>query len=105
MTLNKLLLLIAPVGLMMAACLGLTGSETWLARFGNSAEAQQTIGRIGIALPYVSAAAIGVIFVFAARGAMAIKSAGLGVMFGAIAVIAIAGIREVKRLAGFPVRR
>ena len=61
MTLNKLLLVIAPVGLMMAVCLGLTGSETWLTRFGNSAEAKQTLGRIGIALPYMSAAAIGVI--------------------------------------------
>ena len=47
MTLNKLLLLIAPVGLMIAVCLGLTGSESWLARFGNSSEAQLTLGRIG----------------------------------------------------------
>jgi type IV secretion system protein VirD4 len=101
MTLNKLLLVIAPVGLMIAACLGLTGSETWLAPFGNSLEAQQTLGRIGIALPYVSAAALGVVFLFAARGAIAIKSAGVGVLIGAIGVIAIAGMREFSRLSGF----
>ncbi|MCP1201003.1 Ti-type conjugative transfer system protein TraG [Notoacmeibacter sp. MSK16QG-6] len=101
MTLNKPLLAIAPVILMIAVCLGLTGSETWLARFGNSAGAQQTLGRIGIALPYVSAAAIGLIFLFAARGAMAIKSAGLGVLVGAISVVAIGGIREFSRLSGF----
>jgi len=101
MTLNKLLLVIAPVGLMIAVCLGLTGSETWLARFGNSAESQQTLGRIGIALPSVVAATIGVIFLFAARGAIAIRSAGVGVLIGAIGVIAIAGMREVTRLSGF----
>lgn len=101
MTLNKLLLVIAPAALMIAVCLGLTGSETWLARFGNSSEAQQTLGRIGIALPYVSAAAVGVIFLFAARGAMAIKSAGAGVLIGAVGVIALAGMREVSRLSGF----
>ena len=101
MTLNKLLLVIAPAGLMIAVCLGLTGSETWLARFGNSPEAQQTLGRIGIALPYVVAAAIGIVFLFAARGAMAIKSAGLGVLAGAVGVIAVAGLREFSRLSGF----
>ena len=101
MTLNKLLLVIAPVGLMIAMCLGLTGSETWLARFGNSVETQQTLGRIGIALPYLSAAAVGVTFLFAARGAMAIKSAGFGVLVGAVGVIALAGMREVTRLSDF----
>jgi type IV secretion system protein VirD4 len=101
MTLNKLLLLIAPAGLMIAVCLGLTGSESWLARFGNSPEAQLTLGRIGIALPYVVAAAIGIVFLFAARGAMAIKSGGVGVLIGAIGVIAVAGMREVTRLSGF----
>ncbi len=59
MPLNKFLLVIAPVGLMIAACLGLTGSETWLARFGNSPEAQLTLGRIGIALPMLSPRSLG----------------------------------------------
>ena len=45
--------------------------------------------------------AIGMIFLFAARGAMAIRSAGLGVLFGAIGVIAIAATREFTRLSGF----
>ena len=46
---------------MIAVCIGLTGAGTWLAQFGNSAGAQLTLGRIGIALPYLSAAAVGVI--------------------------------------------
>ncbi|WP_419906023.1 Ti-type conjugative transfer system protein TraG [Hoeflea sp.] len=101
MTATRVVLLVAPVGLMIAVCIGLTGAGTWLAQFGNSAGAQLTLGRIGIALPYLSAAAVGVIFLFAARGAMAIKSAGLGVLVGAVGMITIAAMREVTRLAGF----
>ncbi|WP_136661431.1 Ti-type conjugative transfer system protein TraG [Nitratireductor sp. XY-223] len=101
MTATRVVLLVAPVGLMIAVCIGLTGAGTWLAQFGNSAGAQLTLGRIGIALPYVSAAALGVVVLFAARGAMAIKSAGLGVLVGAVGMITIAAMREVTRLAGF----
>ncbi|WP_268879293.1 Ti-type conjugative transfer system protein TraG [Jiella pelagia] len=99
----KLFLLVGAPALMLAACMGLTGVETWLAAFGSSAQAQQTLGRIGLALPYVSGAAIGVITLFAARGAVAIKSAGLGVLIGAFAIVVIAVTREFTRLAGFAI--
>ncbi|WP_412051924.1 Ti-type conjugative transfer system protein TraG (plasmid) [Hoeflea sp. Naph1] len=101
MTAIKILMLIAPSALMIAVCIGLTGSETWLAQFGNSAEAQQTLGRVGLALPYAAAAAMGIVFLFAVRGAITIKSAGIGVLVGAIGVIAIAVMRKVSRLHGF----
>ena len=73
MTPSKLMVLIAAPVLMVGACIGVTGIEAWLAGFGTSLQAQQTLGRIGLALPYVIAAAIGVIFLFAARGAVAIR--------------------------------
>ncbi|MEZ4533362.1 MAG: Ti-type conjugative transfer system protein TraG [Thermomicrobiales bacterium] len=101
MTVSKLLVLIAAPVLMVGTCIGVTGIETWLAGFGTSLQAQQTLGRIGLALPYVITAAIGVIFLFAARGAVAIRAAGLGVLTGAVGVIAIAAIREFGRLNAF----
>ncbi|WP_419906522.1 Ti-type conjugative transfer system protein TraG [Hoeflea sp.] len=101
MTPGKLIVLVAPVGLMIAVCIGLTGSETWLAGFANPVEAQRTLARIGLALPYAAAAGLGVVFLFCARGAMAIRFAGLGVMAGSFAVIAIAALREITRLSSF----
>lgn len=85
MTPSKLVLLIAAPVLMIGICIGVTGVETWLTGFGTSLQAQQTLGRIGLALPYVIAAVIGVIFLFAARGAVAIRSGGLGVLTGPVA--------------------
>jgi type IV secretion system protein VirD4 len=93
--------MIAGPAMMVSTCIGMTGIESWLAGFGTTVQAQQTLGRISIALPYLAAAAIGVIFLFAARGAVAIRSAGLGVLTGAVGVIAIAAMREFERLAGF----
>ena len=100
MTLNRFLLLITPVGLMIGASITLTGSENWLAAFGTTIQAQRVLWRIGLALPTVSAAALGVIVLFATRGALAIKSAGLGVLFGAIGVVVLASIHELSRLKG-----
>ena len=99
MTMTKVLVLIAAPVLMVGTCVGITGIEAWLAGLGTTAQAQQTLGKIGIALPYAVAAAVGVIFLFASRGAVAIRSAGLGVLFGSLGVIAIAATREFERLA------
>jgi type IV secretion system protein VirD4 len=100
MTLNRFLLLITPIGLMIGAFMALAGSVSWLVAFGTTIQAQRVLWRIGLALPTVSAAAIGVIVLFAARGALAIKSAGLGVLLGSIGVIALAGMHEFARLNG-----
>ncbi|MEZ5807232.1 MAG: Ti-type conjugative transfer system protein TraG [Zhengella sp.] len=101
MTAKKLMLLAAPALMMLGIVLALQGIETWLASFGNSPESYQTLGRIGLALPYAAAAAIGVIFLFAANGSLAIQSAGLGVLIGGLAAVAFAALSEMTRLSTF----
>lgn len=96
-------MLAAPGGLMLSTLVGLTGIEQWSPSLGSTPDAQVMLGRIGIALPYVAAATIGIIFLFAARGAIAIRSAGVGVLIGMIAVVAIALMREIIRLSSFAI--
>ena len=99
MTANKLVLAGSAAALMLGACIGISGVETWLAGFGNSDAARLMLGRTGIALPYAAAAVIGVIFLFASTGASAIRAVGWGVAGGAAGVIAIAVAREAVRLS------
>ncbi|MCO6388669.1 MULTISPECIES: Ti-type conjugative transfer system protein TraG [Phyllobacteriaceae] len=101
MTPTKLALLLAPVIIMTGACLALTGIEHWLAGFARAPDARLILGRIGIALPYAAAGGTGVVFLFAARGAISIRRAGWGVVAGTLVLIAIATVREIGRLAGF----
>lgn len=101
MNLNRIAMIAAPIILMTVACLILSGAENWLAEFANETDARILLGRIGIALPYASAGGIGVVFLFAANGAVTIRSAGWGVVAGTIGVIGIAVAREIGRLAGF----
>lgn len=95
---NRLLLAILPAVFMIAAMLAMFGIETWLSGFGTSPQAKLILGRIGLALPYTAAAAIGVIFVFATAGAANIKAAGLSVLAGASVVCIAAITREGWRL-------
>lgn len=101
MAISRALLVVVPIVVMAAICLVLPGIETWLAAFGKSAQARLTLGRIGLAVPYVLAAALGVVILFAAQGSRSVKVAGCGVASGALSVVAIAVIREGTRLAGF----
>ncbi len=94
-------MLVAPGMMMLGALLGVTGIEQWTASFGTTPDARVMLGRIGIALPYVGAAAIGIVLLFAARGAQSIRSTGAGVIVGAAAVVAIAAMRETTRLSSF----
>ncbi|MBP1886574.1 type IV secretion system protein VirD4 [Ensifer mexicanus] len=94
------MLFIAPVALIFLVMIGLTGVEHWLSGFGKTEAARQTLGRAGIALPYVAAAAIGIVFLFASAGAIRIKTAGWGVAAGGIATIIVAIARETTRLSG-----
>lgn len=98
---NKVALAIAPAVLMAGLCLAVTGVEAWFAKFGATPNARLVLGRIGIAMPYALAAASGVVFLFAAAGATAIRSAGWGVVFGGVTVVAIAASREIARLHTF----
>lgn len=101
MTPTRIVMLVAPGALMLLTLLGLTGIEQWTATFGSTADARVMLGRIGIALPYTAAAALGIVFLFATRGALSIRSAGAGVLIGSAAVVAIAASREIMRLSTF----
>ncbi|MBA1344925.1 Ti-type conjugative transfer system protein TraG [Rhizobium sp. WYCCWR 11146] len=100
MTASRLFLAAIPVTTMIALVVLMPGVEHWLAAFGKTAQAKLMLGRIGLALPYATAAAIGTIFLFAANGAVGIKAAGWGVVSGNGVAILIALLREGVRLAG-----
>jgi len=101
MTANRILLAVIPPLMMIALALALPGIEQWLATFGKTTQAKMTLGRIGLALPYVAGAAIGLIFLISANGSLNIKAAGWGVAAGSAIVIMLAIIREGMRLSQF----
>lgn len=101
MTANRILLAVVPPLMMIGIALTLPGIEQWLATFGKTAEARLTLGRIGLALPYVASAAIALIFLLSAQGSVNIKTAGWGVAAGSGTVIALAFVREGMRLSQF----
>ena len=100
MTANRLLLLIVPMALMLAAIFGLSGMETGLAGFGKTAAQKLAYARAGMALPSVAAAGIGVIFLFASAGSTNVRSAAWSVVAGCASAIVIAAMRETTRLSG-----
>ncbi len=100
MTMNRLLLLTLPVAMMIAAMFLSLGMEHRLAALGTSAQAKLMLGRAGLALPYLAAAAIGIITLFAANGSANIKTAGVSVLAGSGVTIIIAIVRETIRLTG-----
>ncbi|WP_337271087.1 Ti-type conjugative transfer system protein TraG [Oryzifoliimicrobium ureilyticus] len=100
MTVNRLLLLVLPAAIMIAAMVLTSGMEHRLAALGTSAQAKLLLGRVGLALPYIVPAVIGVVTLFAANGSTNIKVAGLSVLTGNAVVIIIAMTREAIRQAG-----
>jgi type IV secretion system protein VirD4 len=98
MKVNSLALIVAPPVIMVMLTIGLTGFEERLSGLRTSHGAQQLLGHAGIAMPYVGAAIVGMIVLFATAGSSNIKSSGGGVSIGAAAVIAIAVAREATRL-------
>lgn len=95
---NRILLALAPAALMVTIVMATSGSETWLSGFGTTPQAKVTLAAIGRGLPYALAAVTSLIFLFAAHGAIAIRSAGWGAFGGAIATMGIAALREFARL-------
>lgn len=83
---------------MIATMLAISGIENWLSGFGTSPPAKLMLGRIGLALPYTAAAAVGAIALLATAGAANIKTAGLSVLAGASVVCIAAIAREGWRL-------
>ncbi|MBO0132004.1 Ti-type conjugative transfer system protein TraG [Agrobacterium burrii] len=100
MTVSKVFLAVIPAATMIVVVVFMPGIEHWLAALGKTAQAKLILGRIGLALPYATAAVIGTIFLFAANGAVGIKAAGWGVVSGNGVAILIALLREGVRLAG-----
>ena len=101
MTPTKLAMVGAPIALMLTGSLLFTGVEQWTARLGSTAEARLMLGRIGLAVPYLIAGLLGVLFLFGAKGSVTIRNAGLGVALGTVMVVSTAVMREVARLSSF----
>lgn len=100
MTVNRTLLAVVPAIIMVVTMVLTSGLEHRLAALGTSPQARLMLGRAGLALPYVAAAAIGVITLFAVNGSTNIKTAGGSVLAGNAVTIIIAMVREFVRLAG-----
>ncbi|WP_099868016.1 Ti-type conjugative transfer system protein TraG [Pararhizobium haloflavum] len=98
MTGKRLLMLAAPAVLMIGAFIALLGSENWFAQFGSTESSYQTWGRIGLAVPYILAAVLGVLFLFGSRGSLAVQAAGQGVIIGALAPALFGVVSEYLRL-------
>ncbi|UES42117.1 Ti-type conjugative transfer system protein TraG [Roseibium aggregatum] len=101
MTLKRALLFLIPMALMLIALWGLTGIETGLASFATTQKAYLLLGRIGLTLPFLVSAGLGLIVLFSVRGSLDIKWAGFGVLGGGLMVFAIAALREALRLTAF----
>ena len=80
MTANRLLLLIVPMALMLGAIFGLTGIGHGLAGLGKTEAQRLLFARAGLAMPYIAAAGIGVIFLFATAGSASIRAAAWSVV-------------------------
>lgn len=96
---NRIALFILPTAMMAASMFALTGIETWLSAFGKTEAAKLALGQAGVAAPYVAAAALGMIFLFASAGSAIIRAAGVGVAIGNAAVMVTACLREGMRFA------
>ncbi len=100
MTPHRAVLFLAPIISTVGICVALTGHEVWIADFGKTAAARLFLGRVGIGLPYVAAGAAAVIFLFAAAGAVLIRTVALGVVTGTGMVVTITIACELIRLSG-----
>ncbi|KAA3497941.1 Ti-type conjugative transfer system protein TraG [Rhizobium rhizogenes] len=100
MTANRLMILVLPAAIMITAMVLTSGMEHRLVALGTSAQAKLILGRAGLALPYIAAAAIGVIALFTTNGSANIKAAGMSVLAGSAAAVIVAIARETIRLTG-----
>lgn len=96
---TSIALFMLPAAVMIIIVYAATGTETVLAGLGKTEAERLTLGRAGIAAPYVAAAALGLMVLYAVAGSACIRSAGFGVAIGNTAVILVAATREIIRLA------
>jgi type IV secretion system protein VirD4 len=104
MTNKRLSVVSAPALLMIGAFFALRGTETWFAQFGSTPDSFQTWGRIGLTVPFLAVALIGLLFLFGSKGSLFIQSLGLGVLLGALAPALLGAWFEYDRLASVGMR-
>ncbi|PSJ62757.1 Ti-type conjugative transfer system protein TraG [Pseudaminobacter soli (ex Li et al. 2025)] len=103
MTASRFLLVIVPMALMLGAIFGLSGVESGLALLGETETQRLVYFRAGLVIPYVTAAGIGVIFLFATAGSPNIGMAAWGVVAGCVSAISITVAHEAIRIFATPV--
>ncbi|MCB5204730.1 Ti-type conjugative transfer system protein TraG [Neorhizobium sp. T786] len=101
MTTSRFFLFIVPAALMIAVTVGSTDIVQWPVTFGKTDAARLMLARVGNATPYLAAAAIGIIALFAFAGSASIRAAGWGAVVGSLGTVLIAAAREVWRLSAF----
>ena len=101
MTINRIALFTAPLALMILVGIGLAGIEHQLAALGKTDAARRALWGLGIAMPFVSAASVGLVVLFAAAGSASIRPAGWGTVAGSVATSVIAFAHEARHLAAF----
>lgn len=101
MTTSRFFLFIVPAVLMIAVTVGSTDIVQWPVTFGKTDAARLMLARVGNATPYLAAAAIGIIALFASAGSASIRAAGWGAVVGSLGTVLIAAAREAWRLSAF----
>lgn len=96
---SSLALFVTPIALVIGVTLGTTGLDQLLYSRDKTDSASLLLGWVGIAAPYLAAAAIGLIFLFATAGSADIRSAGWGTFAGSLAVMLISFMREGARIS------
>lgn len=101
MTTSRFFLFIVPAVLMIAVTVGSTDIVQWPVTFGKTDAARLMLARVGNATPYLAAAAIGIIALFASAGSASIRAAGWGAVAGSLGTVLIAAAREALHLQEF----
>lgn len=96
---SRFAFIVTPMVLMMLITIGLDGIGHWLTALGKTEAARRLLAQLGTALPYLLAGGCGIVFLFACAGSAEIRSAGRGVVAGAISVLSIAAMRSASHLS------
>lgn len=90
MGVSRIALAASPLALMALALVTMEGAGDWLSSFAGREAGRLALIRAGVAIPSVSAAVVGAIFLFAAAGSANIRFAGWGAFGGGLTAAAVA---------------
>ena len=99
MVVSRIALVASPFALMALALVATQGAGDWLSSFAGREPERLALIRAGIAIPSVSAAVVGVTFLFAVAGSTTVRLAGWGVFGGgltAAALVLVAGFTDTS---------